>query len=455
MVAKRQPRCNEAPARCAKLTPVQLDFWFDLSCPYAYLASQRLRALTSGRAVQLRYRPMLLGGVFRAIGAGDGPMATLPPAKRDHLARDLIRWADLDGIPFAQPAAHPMRTVRALRTLLGLSEARWPEAVHELYLSYWQRGEDLTRDEGIAAALGRAGLDEATIRGALAGAESEERKAELFARTDEAVRLGIFGAPAFVVHTAAQPLLIWGQDRMEWVAALLDGWRPPAPPPPRRQDDEPASPAAAGPRPLDFYFDIASPYAYLGLTQIERVAAGHLLRLRPILLGGLFRAIGTADVPLFTFPEPKRRYLGRELDLWAAWWAQPFRFPAKFPQKTTTAQRLLLGLGDEPALQLRLALALGRALWAEGKDLEDEALLVEQMSAAGLADAAARLAATKQPAAKAALIAATDAAAAAGVFGVPTCIVDDGQGPRRFWGQDRFRLVRAALEGWRAAGEAP
>ncbi len=455
MVAKRHPRCNGASARCAKLTPVQLDFWFDLSCPYAYLASQRLRALTSGRAVQLRYRPMLLGGVFRAIGAGDGPMATLPPAKRDHLARDLIRWADLDGIPFAQPAAHPMRTVRALRTLLGLPEERWPAAVHELYVSYWQRGEDITREEVIAAALGRAGLDEATIREALAGAESEERKAELFARTDEAVKLGVFGAPAFVVHTAAQPLLIWGQDRMEWVAALLDGWQPPAPPE-RRQEAEPAPPTATTrPRPLDFYFDIASPYAYLGLTQIERVAAGHPLRLRPILLGGLFRAIGTADVPLFTFPEPKRRYLGRELDLWAAWWAQPFRFPAKFPQKTTTAQRLLLGLGDEPALQLRLALALGRALWADGKDLEDEDILVEQLRATGLTDAAARLAATKEPAAKAALIAATDAAAAAGVFGVPTCIVDDGQGPRRFWGQDRFRLVRAALEGWRAAGEAP
>lgn len=432
---------------------MHLDFWFDLSCPYAYLASQRLRALVAGRDVTLRYRPMLLGGVFRAIGAGDGPMATLPPAKRDHLARDLIRWADLDGIPFTQPAAHPMRTVRALRTLLGVPEGHWPEAVHELYVTYWQRGEDITSEAVIAAALARAGLDEEGIRQASEGADSEVRKAELHARTEEAVGLGIFGAPAFVVHTAIGPKLVWGQDRMEWVAALLDGWQPPAPPPPRAA---PTGPAPA-PQILDFTFDTASPYSYLGLTQIERIAAGHTLRLRPILLGGLFRAIGTPDVPLFAFSEAKRRYLFGELAMWASWWSQPFVFPRKFPQRTTTVQRILLGLAEDPPRQLRLALAFSRAMWAEDRDLEDEAVISSVLAEQG-ADPQVivqAIAASKEPAAKAALIDATSAAAAAGVFGVPTCTVDDGAGPRRFWGQDRLNLVAAALTGWRAQREAP
>lgn len=428
---------------------MHLDFWFDLSCPYAYLASQRLRALTAGRDVTLRYRPMLLGGVFRAIGAGDGPMATLPPAKRDHLARDLIRWADLDGIPFSQPAAHPMRTVRALRTLLGVPEARWPEAVHELYVTYWQRGEDLTSEAVIAAALARAGLGEDEIRRASAGADSEARKAELHARTEEAVGLGIFGAPAFVVHTALGPQLVWGQDRMEWVAALLDGWQPPAAPPPRAA---PLAPAPA-PRALDFYFDTASPYSYLGLTQIERIASGHSLRLRPILLGGLFRAIGTPDVPLFAFPEAKRRYLFGELATWASWWSQPFAFPRKFPQRTTTVQRILLGLAGDPPRQLRLALAFARAMWAHDRDLEDEAVIAAVLVEQDVDTRA--IAASKEPAAKAALIEETSAAAAAGVFGVPTCVVDDGAGSRRFWGQDRLTLVAAALTGWKAQREAP
>lgn len=429
---------------------MQLDFWFDLSCPYAYLASQRLERSLAGRAVDLRYKPMLLGGVFRATGAGDGPMGSLPPAKRQNLALDLMRWADLDGTPMQTPAAHPMRTVRALRTLLGLPEERWPAAVHALYAAYWQRGEDITSDDVIDAVLRRAGLDGAQIQAALAGADSEARKDELRARTDEAVALGIFGAPAFVAHTAAGPKLIWGQDRMMWVEALLDGWIPPTPPPadPRLGDGAPI----ATPRRIDFYFDVSSPFAYLGLTQIARVARGHQLTLRPILLGGLFRAIGTADVPLFAFPEAKRRYVTSELALWSSWWQVPVAFPRKFPQRTQTVQRILLGAAADPELQLRLAIAFGRAMWAEGQDLEDEAVIAAILVAAG-GDGAA-LARSKEPAAKEALIAATAEAAAAGVFGVPTCIVHDDEGPRRFWGQDRLTLVAAALGGWRARGEA-
>ncbi len=459
---------------------VDLDFWFDLSCPYAYLASQRLAPTLAGRDVRLRYRPMLLGGVFRAIGAGEGPMPGLAPAKRDHLRRDLARWADLAGVPLHTPPAHPMRTVRALRTLLGLPEEQWPAAVHELFLAYWQRGDDLTGDAAIGAALERAGLDEAVIREALAAADSQDRKDDLRTRTDEAVALGIFGAPAFVVHGAGGPRLLWGQDRMMWVEAMLEGWQPPAAAAPAlvtaatQRLATPLRPAAsaqalgaigstpegaagsamAGAPTLDFYFDAASPYSYLGLTQLERVARGHTLRLRPILLGGLFRAIGTADVPLFAFPEAKRRYLMSELSLWAAWWSEPLRFPKKFPQKTTTVQRLLLGMADEPARQLRLALAFSRAMWAAGRDLEDEAVLAEIL-AGELGEAAAirALEKTKESAAKAALIEATSAAADAGVFGVPTCIVHDGGRPRCFWGQDRLGLVSAALGGWRAGHE--
>ena len=149
---------------CAKLTAVRLDFWFDLSCPYAYLASQRLGEVLSGRPVDLRYRPMLLGGVFREIGAGDGPMATLSDAKRANLARDLARWAAVAGVPLETPAAHPMRTVRALRTLLGLPEPSWPAATHALFAAYWQRGEDITQDEVIAAALTGAGVPATAVR---------------------------------------------------------------------------------------------------------------------------------------------------------------------------------------------------------------------------------------------------------------------------------------------------
>lgn len=420
---------------------VRLDFWFDLSCPYAYLASQRLAAALHGRSVDLRYRPMLLGGVFRDIGAGEGPMATLSEAKRGNLARDLARWAELAGVPLHTPAEHPRRTVLALRTLLGLPEPLWPAAVHELFAAYWRRGDDIATADAIDAALLRAGVPAELRASAAAGADSAARKQDLRARTEEAVRLGIFGAPAFVVHVPPEqggPHLLWGQDRLTWVTAMLDGWRPPAPPPP------PAPPAAPShAHTVDFYFDVASPFAYLGLTQLARVTAGHHVRLRPILLGGLFRAIGTPDVPLATFPEPKRRYVARELELWAAWWGQPFVFPRRFPQRTTTAQRLLVLVRDRHELALALALELGRVMWAKDGSLEDEATLVAALARVG---APAELyAAAHQPAAKEALLAATAQAAQAGVFGVPTYVLDDGGPAASYWGQDRLELVARAL----------
>ena len=67
---------------------------------------------------------MLLGGVFRGIGAGDGPMPTLSPVRAAYNLRDMQRWAERFGTPLTVPAAHPMRTVLALRVLLGLPEAR-------------------------------------------------------------------------------------------------------------------------------------------------------------------------------------------------------------------------------------------------------------------------------------------------------------------------------------------
>src|SRR5664279_1237266 len=156
----------------------RLELWFDFSCPYAYLASQKAPGLARAAGCELVWKPMLLGGVFRGIGAGDGPMATLGEAKAAHNLRDMRRWAEIFGVPFQMPAAHPMRTVRALRTLLGLPHSRWPAAIAGIYAAYWQRAEDITRDEVIAAALRGCGVPDDEIAAALTGADSDAIKAE-------------------------------------------------------------------------------------------------------------------------------------------------------------------------------------------------------------------------------------------------------------------------------------
>lgn len=391
---------------------------------------------------------MLLGGVFRGIGAGDGPMATLSPPKARHNAADMHRWAEVIGAPFRLPDAHPMRTVRALRVLLGLPRREWPAAIHALYAAYWQRAEDITQDEVIRAALASAGID---ATAAFATADSDAIKAELRARTDEAIALGIFGAPAWIVRRADGPLLLWGQDRIDWVLAVLDGWDPDRDPPPGGPRTTVASPAAPDTT-LDVYFDVSSPFAYLGLTQLPALARASCVtpRLVPILLGALFKDLHQANVPWFAMPAPKQRYVGAEMSRWARWWGEPFAFPTKFPQRTVNAQRLAILAADESFdAGVRFAIALGRAMWAEQRDLEDTQVLSQLLEESGLPRA--WIERTSEAAIKARLADNTAAARAAGVFGVPTFVVN---GAHLFWGQDRLDLVARALAGWTPSKEA-
>lgn len=419
-----------------------LELWFDFSCPYAYLASRRAPHLARAAGVELAWRPMLLGGVFRGIGAGDGPMATLSPQKAKHNHDDMHRWAEIFGAPFQLPAAHPMRTVRALRVLLGLPHSRWPAAIEAIYAAYWQRAEDITKDDVIAAALRGGGVSDDDISAALAGAD--DRKDELRARTEEAISLGIFGAPAWVIRRD-RPILLWGQDRMEWVSAVLAGWDPDGGPPPGGARPFRVAQAFRSPSTLDCYLDVASPFAYLGLTQLPALAeaTGVTPRVHPILLGALFRDIGQVDVPLFAMPPPKQRYVGLEMQRWARWWGVPFDPPNKFPQRTVTAQRLLLLAGGDA---VRLGIALGRAMWAEQRDLEDADTLRGVLADCGLP--LEWVERTREPAVKQQLVDETAAARARGVFGVPTWIVDDRY---LFWGQDRLEFVMRALGGWKPA----
>jgi 2-hydroxychromene-2-carboxylate isomerase len=420
---------------------VLLELWFDFSCPYAYLASRHASSLRA----TIDWRPMLLGGIFRGLGTGDGPMATLSPAKAAHNLHDMYRWADLFGVPFRMPAGHPMRTVRALRVLLALPGPRWPAAIEAIFAAYWQRGEDIARDDVIAGALrGQEGLAAEDIEAALRRADDAEIKDELRRRTDEALALGIFGAPGWIFRREGrEPLLVWGQDRMPWVEAILDGWDPDAGPPPGGPRAFEAPAAQPGAR-VDVYFDVASPFAYFALHQLPALAAsGASMRLVPILLGALFRDISQANVPLLAFSPAKLRYVTQELGRWGRWWGVPFEMPRKFPQRTIAAQRLAILAADEGTdAGIRLARALGRAFWAEQRDLEDGATLRAILAAEGLPEG--WIERTADPAIKARLADNTAAAKERGVFGVPTFIVD---GQHLFWGQDRLELVARALAG--------
>jgi 2-hydroxychromene-2-carboxylate isomerase len=97
---------------------------------------------------------------------------------------------------------------------------------------------------------------------------------------------------------------------------------------------------------LEMYWDFASPFAYLGSTQAEKLAerTNATLVWRPMLLGGLFKSLGQVDVPLFSWSTAKQRFYLEDMKRWAAFWNVPFRFPTRFPVPSLKPMRAYLAL---------------------------------------------------------------------------------------------------------------
>ncbi|MBL9025537.1 MAG: 2-hydroxychromene-2-carboxylate isomerase [Myxococcales bacterium] len=388
-----------------------VELFYDFVCPYAYLAFLEIGALERETGAAVSLRPILLGGVFRAIGGPDDPNVAKGPAKARYGEIDLQRMARDRGVTLRRPDEHPRRTVLALRAAIASTDLA--SASRALFDAYWRDGKNLEDPVVVQAVLDAAGLDGAT---AVRRASDDAIKDELRARTDEAVKKGVFGVPTFVVpRRDGSEELFWGVDRRPHVAAALQQ-----------------------PITVPFYFDYSSPFAYLAATQVRGLAArtNATLDYKPILLGGLFKALGTPNVPLFEMPEPKRVYVGKDLHRWAERWGVPFRFTSRFPMSTVKALRLTLAAdeGVRPAL----VDALFRALWVEDRDIADSSELQRIAEAVGAGEAMPRV---ESAPIKQGLFDATDEARARGVFGVPTFFLGDDP----YWGQDRLEDLERAL----------
>lgn len=412
----------------------KLRFYFDFSCPYAYLASTRIEALAERSGVDLQPKPILLGGVFRAVSTPQNLFETLGPAKARHNVADMHRQAALAGVPLSMPKRHPMRTVEALRALLVVGEPFWP-LVHAFYRAYWADNVDISNVDVLRDVLTRAGHDADAI---LAKASDEAIKAELRERTDEAIAAGVFGVPTCVLETDSGPELFWGSDRLAMVerfACRITGRTPAADPLPT--PDQLKSP-------VDIYFDYSSPFAYLGCRRAEQLLGDHA-RWNPMLLGAVFKQVGTADVPLFLQSEAKRRHTANDLERQASEAGAPYRFPTRFPMRSVLALRVTIAAGAHlPGGPRGLIHALFRAYWGEDRDISDPAEIARICADQGL-DGEALIAAANEQSAKDGLFASTSAAVEAGAFGAPTFVVHTQAGPELFWGADRLEMaVRAA-----------
>ncbi len=191
-----------------------LDFWFDFSSPYSYIASEWVEAVAARHGRTVRWHAILLGATMQAAELKP-PVAY--PLKREYSIADFARSARFEGVPYQLPPAFPIPTQNAARIFWWLAaqdEARAAAWAHAGLRAYFTRGVVLSDVAALRGLCTEAGLDVAAAEAAWNDPLWKDR---LKRENDAAIAAGIFGAPAIVIDGE----LFWGNDRKPQVERWL------------------------------------------------------------------------------------------------------------------------------------------------------------------------------------------------------------------------------------------
>jgi 2-hydroxychromene-2-carboxylate isomerase len=189
-------------------TTLPLQFWFEFASTYSYPAAARIERLAKNAKVELAWKPFLLGPIFREQGWNDSPF-NIYPLKGRYMWRDMARLCKRYGLPFKNPSQFPRNGLRAARVACLIQDEPWcPAWIRAVYHANFAEDRDIAQPEALVSILNSLGQPGAQL---LERAESPENKDRLRQQTEEAARLGIFGAPTCVSNLE----LFWGNDRLE------------------------------------------------------------------------------------------------------------------------------------------------------------------------------------------------------------------------------------------------
>ncbi len=205
---------NEQPAD----TQPAVDFWYEFASTYSFLAAERIEALAQARSVAVRWRPFLLGAVFRNLGYETSPFVTIP-RKGDYMWRDMERWCGRLGLPLVRPDPFPQNALLAARIALALPQDARPAYSRHVFRAQFCEGRQIADEAVLAEAVRQTGFE---LETAVTASRTELVKHALRRETEEAERLGVFGAPAIITGDGE---LFWGNDRLEEALDWANGKR--------------------------------------------------------------------------------------------------------------------------------------------------------------------------------------------------------------------------------------
>lgn len=192
-----------------------VEFYFDLGSPYSYLAYYRLLQMAEQQEIQIVYKPILLGGVFKATG-NRSPIEI--PIKGVYSILDMQRWSEYYHIPMHMNPHFPMNTLTLMRILTGvqlLHLEKFEQVLKLLFDAMFATPQNLNEPTVLAEVLKPSGF---SVEDIMSIVQSDVVKQKLITETEQAIQRGIFGAPTFFVGDE----MYWGQDRLHFVEQALN-----------------------------------------------------------------------------------------------------------------------------------------------------------------------------------------------------------------------------------------
>ncbi len=192
----------------------KVEFYYDFSSPYTYIASKRIERICEDNGAELLWKPFLLGGVFNEIGS-------VPAIEIDnkfrYLRRDFEQSAIYYGVEFKFPDFFPLNSVRSMRGAFAAQEkGKLVEYTHEMFRLYWTQSVDISKADILGEAVSKIGIETQWFVNRIA---EQDIKDKLREETDIAIQRGVFGAPTMFVDDQ----MFWGNDRLDFLDRYLKG----------------------------------------------------------------------------------------------------------------------------------------------------------------------------------------------------------------------------------------
>jgi len=421
----------------------EIIFYYDVICPYAYLASKLIADVAKRNNAVLRWRPVLLGGIYKrtkkegSVVPDNKMILTYADQKRKIMGQDLAMQLSRYNIEINRASVpHHIRTLNALRVILSTADETCEQRVlltHKLYDALWIHQQDIS-NIGVLQDIVDSLSYKLDVRSFLDNQENKVR-VQLMKNTDEAINRGAYGVPCFWVNNR----MYFGGDRLFMVERALGNTSCT----PHRLFTKPSKLNTSAK--LTVYFDFSSPWAYLGIKQLPRLLKSldniHVdVEYVPILLGALFKDIGSPVVPLAAMGENKRNYYQQDYqDFLQYLKIKNFQFSTHFPLRTVLACRIA---AMKP--EYKLIEAIYDGAWKEDKNIADNDVLQEILDRHGYNGNQLLQDATRDQI-KLLLRKNNQRALNEGVCGVPSFQINAGG---VIFGQDRLNVVADQLLGW-------